>query len=182
MAIGAFSAPLNREDALAFFRSLWAEGYEQNMPGFLESDMPGWQLVSRLEGKVLTVVQLSKEPLHSSAGQTSTGFISVRRVEAVASRDSRPEFSDLELLSSNKTRDGVDTSTINVYASRLSVARSHDHYKRRLKSAGWSLVSDVPVDGEQVSVFSRKATRLEITFVNSREVGSVMVVHEVLSQ
>ena len=184
MAVAAFSASLSNEQVLSFYRSQWAgSGSGSNaaaddaMPGFLENAYPGWQMISRLQDNTLVLVQLSTE----SHGM-STGFISVSRVEAPSVPIKTKVFNDLKLLSSNVTQDGVDVSDVRVYASQQSVSQTHKRYRQRLVNDGWSLVSDTQVEHEWVAVFSRGTKRLEISFVESREVASVMVVNEMKSQ
>lgn len=186
MAVAAFSAPLSNEQVLSFYRSQWAgsgSGSGSNvadddaMPGFLENAYPGWQMISRLQDNTLVLVQLSTE----SHGMSS-GFISVSRIEAPSAPNKAKVFNDLKLLSSNVTQDGVDVSDVRVYASQQSVSQTHKRYRQRLVNDGWSLVSDTQVEHEWVATFSRGTKRLEISFVESREVASVMVVNEMKSQ
>ncbi|CAN0442622.1 unnamed protein product, partial [Hapterophycus canaliculatus] len=145
--------------------------------GFIESDLPGWRLMSRLHEGFSIVIQLRTD-IPSGA----SGFISVMAVSRPRLEENHPDFEDLKLLSSNRSVDGVDTSSMRVYASSLSVSHTYQLYRQKLVSKRWQLLSDNKVDGAQVLIFVRDQSRLEVSIVQSSEYGSVLVAHQVTSE
>lgn len=209
MAIAALHSFESTPTVAAFFKQLWEVGSDSSVPGFIENTIPGWQLISRLQGGFHIVVQLHRaeglsesggldrrqghslsrsknrsENRNVATGQTSEarGFISVAR----ASHSSEPAtvgpFSNLQRLSTNQTKDGADSSTLSVYASPASLHRTHELYIPKLQQGGWQVLTDTRVDQGWVTVLTRNQSRLELSFLYSSEFASAVVAHELLSK
>jgi len=69
-----------------------------------------------------------------------------------------------------------------VYASPASVNRTRELYLQRLGSNGWHVLADHEVQGVWVTHLSRSTSRLELTFLDSREYASMVVAHRVDSE
>lgn len=171
------------ESVLGFYRARWAtQGRwavpgREDVPAFIESQVPGWRMISRLVDDHHVVVQLSTQQ-----GDRTTGLVSIAPLQRGASPVDHGVFSSLDLLSSNLSVDGVDTSSMRVYGSNTSSQRTRDRYRDKLLRLGWQLLADTTVDGGLVTQLGRNNVRLELTFMDSPEFASVVVVHEVTSE
>ncbi|MFK7860457.1 MAG: hypothetical protein AB8B64_16680 [Granulosicoccus sp.] len=177
IAIATFDSTDSIDSILDFYRHYWAASEAHAQVGFVESELPDWLLISQVRDGYNVVVQLNTQEL-----QGASGFISVMAVNARELVEEHGEFSELKTLSSHRSVDGVDTSLMRVYASSLSVAQTHLRYRQKLIRAGWQMLSDDDIDGARVMVLSRKQSRLELSIVESRHYGSVLVAHEVISR
>ena len=175
-AMATFSSTSSVESVFDFYRTTWPPDEEEGDPGSVESAYSGWRMISRLDDGYNIVVQLHD-------GQSAAeGFISVMALgQSVQPRDTGP-FSSLEKLSRHQSTDGKDTSIMSVYASPQSVSETHLLYRDRLLEQGWLLMADTKAQSSQVMVFSRDQSRLEVSVVESRDYGSMVVVNEVRSQ
>ena len=217
MAIAALQSSDDSRSVAAFFKQLWRVGYDSSTPGFIENTIPGWKLISRLQGDFHIVVQLHLVQSFSESGgltqrrshgqsrgknlgqngsedrrmngnlgadQTSgaRGFISVTRVSHASVPANVGPFSNLQRLSSNKTKDGADSSQLNVYASPTSLQRTHELYIPKLQQGGWQVLADTRVEQGWVTVLARNQSRLELSFLDSSQFASVVVAHEILSK
>lgn len=198
MAIAALSSSDESSVVAAFFKQLWHTGSDASTPGFVENTIPGWQLISRLQGDFHIVVQLHQDQSrdlsinrnrHSLRGGVNTGhtsgtqgFVSVARVSHTIAPSHRGPFSNLQRLSINQTNDGADTSQLSVYASPTSLDRTHELYVPKLQQAGWHVLADTRVDQGWVTLLTRDQSRLELSFLDSSEFGSVLVAHELSSK
>lgn len=174
MATLTSSEPVN--SVLSFYRKLWNDGDEQ-LPGYVESAVNHQQLISRMRDGLNIVLQLE-----STGENTTTGYVSVLALNTPQVTEDHGVFSDLESLSSHRTVDGADTSWMRVYASRASVNRTRELYLQRLGSNGWHVLADHEVQGVWVTHLSRSTSRLELTFLDSREYASMVVAHRVDSE
>jgi len=176
MAIATLQSPKSADSILAFYRHIWMVEENSAIPGYVESSLTDWQLISRLHDGFNIVIQLNTEQQNGASG-----LISVMRVDKSTIREDHGEFSDLTLLSSHHSVDGADKSDMRVYASSASVSQTHERYRRRLVRKGWQLVSDSEVAGSHVMVLARDQARLEISIVDSPDYGAVLVAHRVSS-
>ena len=189
MAIAQLRSTESADSVFGFYRQLWTDpqgdgkgdgkgdGGSDGSPGFVESVLPEWQMISRVHNGYNIVIQLMVE-----SGQSASGFISVMAIDAPLAARDHGEFSDLQLLSKHQSVDGADTSLMRVYASSSSVSQTHRIYLEKLMSKGWQLLSDNELDGSYVMVLSRGQSRLEVSIVPSRDYGSLVVVHKVTSK
>ncbi|MFK8084142.1 MAG: hypothetical protein AB8B97_27980 [Granulosicoccus sp.] len=177
IAIATFNSAQANDSVISFYRDQWNNNDSDKPPGFVESALPDWQLISRVNQGFNIVVQL-----HSQAQDGAAGFISVMSINATATAEEHDEFADLKPLSSHRSVDGVDTSLMRVYASPSSVSLTHQRYRKRLVNRGWQIVSDSDIESHRVTVLARDQSRLELSIVASRDYGSVVVAHQVTSQ
>lgn len=209
MAMAALSSPENPTSVAAFFKQQWRTGNDSSTPastpGFIENTLPGWQLISRMQGDFHIVVQLHQaadagqsqgrshgQNRHQSRNKNSNGspkptsgtqgFVSVVRLGHSSAPANRGPFANLQRLSINQTEDGVDTSIMSVYGSPSSLHRTHELYLPKLQQAGWHVLADTLVDQGWVSTLTRDQSRLELAFLDSSEFGSVVVAHELKSK
>jgi len=150
---------------------------DEQLPGYVESAVNHQQLISRMRDGLNIVLQLE-----STGENTTTGYVSVLALNTPQVTEDHGVFSDLESLSSHRTVDGADTSWMRVYASRASVNRTRELYLQRLGSNGWHVLADHEVQGVWVTHLSRSTSRLELTFLDSREYASMVVAHRVDSE
>lgn len=201
MAIAALHSSNDSATVAAFFKQRWRVASDSDTPGFIENSIPGWQLISRLQGDFNIVVQLHQNQRMGKSGALSgpqehlqhrnlggertsgaRGFISVTRISPSRVPANRGPFSNLQRLSTNQTKDGADSSQLSVYASPTSLHRTHELYIPKLRQGGWRVLTDTRVDQGWVSVLTRDQSRLELSFLGSKEFASVVVVHELLSK
>ena len=176
IAMATLTSPDSVDSVLAFYRNLWNDGDEE-IPGHIESAYDNQQLISRLRDGMNIVIQLQK-----NSDEPASGFVSVLALNAPRVTEDHGAFSDLELLSSNRSVDGADTSWIRVYASSSSGSRTHEIYRQRLLADGWHVLADNELEGAWVTQLGRDNTRLEVSFLDSREYASVVVAHQVVSK
>ena len=186
MAIGEFSSSLPADEVLSFYRQRWAEGGVsgiddlQDLPGFMESSMPGWGMISRLQDEHQVLIQLSTEQTNGSSG-----FVSIMPLHASPpslQSQNQGVFAGLSLLSNNASQDGADRSLMQVFSSPSSVYATHVRYRDKLTGQGWRVLMDEAIDNGKVMILSRDQSRLELSFLASPEYASVLVAHEVESR
>ena len=209
MAVAALQSTDDSVSVAAFFKHLWRGGNDSSTPGFIENSIPGWTLISHLQGDFHIVVQLHQAQSFSERGGLNAsqshsqnrsehrskignlgvddtsgarGFISVTRVSHTGVLANVGPFSNLQRLSTNHTKDGADSSQLSVYASPASLQRTHELYLPKLQQGGWQVLADTRVDQGWVTVLSRNQSRLELSFLDSSEFASVVVAHELLSK
>ena len=180
IAMATLTSSESVDSVLAFYQTLWSDG-DESLPGYIESAFENQQLISRLRDGVNIVIQLE-----NTGSEGAFGYVSVMALNAPPVSEDHGPFSDMQTLSSNRSVDGVDTSWMRVYASASSVSQTHDNYLQRLKADGWHVLSDNEVQGEVqgawMTQLGRDTSRLEVSFLDSREFASVVVVHEVISK
>ena len=139
MAIGEFTSSLSAEEVLFFYRQRWAEGGVsgidelKDLPGFMESSMPGWVMISRLQNEHQVLIQLSTEQTNGSSG-----FVSIMPLRASSpslQSQNQGVFSGLSLLSNNASQDGADRSLMQVFSSPSSVSATHVRYREKIDRA-----------------------------------------------
>ncbi|MFK7996039.1 MAG: hypothetical protein AB8B87_18015 [Granulosicoccus sp.] len=176
LAVATLQATQTVDSVIAFYRRYWASHDGDEQPGFVESQLSDWQLISRFHNGINIVIQLKADEQNSTSG-----FISVMAVDAPSIVDDHGAFSNLISLSSHQSVDGVDISSMRVYAASSSVAQTYRIYREKMVSRGWQVLSGSKVDGSWVMILARDQARLEISIVPSREYGSVLVAHKVTS-
>jgi len=176
LAMATLQSTDSVDAVLGFFRKQWDVTVGDTRPGFIESQIPGWQLISRLQGRFQIVVQV-----HQTTAGDTFGYLSAMDIRSRDSSTQHGLFSDLTPLSEHQSVDGVDTSTMRVYGSNLSVSGTHKHYRNKLVDEGWQVLADSAVTQGYVLIMSRNTSRLEVTFLRSQEFVSAVVVHEVTS-
>ena len=201
MAIGEFSSSLPADEVLSFYRQRWAEGGVsgineiddiEDLPGFMESSMVGWLMISRLQDEHQVLIQLSTEQANGSSGgfsggssSGSSGFVSIMPLRASPpslQSQNQGVFSDLSLLSNNASQDGADRSLMQVFSSPSSVSATHVRYRDKLTGQGWRVLMDEAVENGKIMILARDQSRLELSFLASPEYASVLVAHEVESR
>lgn len=175
-AMATISSTSSVDSVLDFYRSSWGVDAPEDIPAFIESQIPGWSLISKLEGRNNIVVQLN-----SSEPGTSVGFISVMAIDQQLPVEPHGVFSDLIPVTSNHSVDGVDVSLMRVYGSNASVFVTHGSLRQRLVEKGWNVMIDTDVEGSRVLILSQGSTRLEVSFVDSSRFASAVVVHRLTS-
>ena len=186
MAIGEFTSSLPADEVLSFYRQRWAEGGLSgidelgDLPGFMESSMPGWVMISRLQDEHQVLVQLSTEQTKGSSGFVS--IMPLRASPPSLQSQNQGVFSGLSLLSNDASQDGADRSLMQVFSSPSSVSATHLRYRDKLTGQGWHVLMDEAVDNGKVMILSRNQSRLELSFLASPEYASVLVAHEVESR
>ena len=175
-AMATLTSTTSIESVIDFYRDTWQPNEDEDDPGFVESELTGWRIISRLEDGYNIVVQLRD-------GQSqASGFVSVMQMaQRVQSRNDGP-FANLQNLSRHQSTDGRDTSTVSVYASPSSVSETHTLYREKLLFDGWQIMTDMNMQGTFVMVLSRDQSRLEISVAESTDYGSMVVVNEVVSK
>lgn len=177
VAIATLQSMESIDSVISFYQQHWTQDKNDGPPGFVESVLPGWRMISRLHDGYNIVVQLN-----TSKQIGTSGLISVMAVGKPAIKEHHGEFSNLALLSSNRSVDGVDTSWMRVYASSVSVSQTHHIYRQRLTGKGWQLLSESDTDDGVVIILARGPERLEVSILRSRDFGSVVVAHQVTSK
>lgn len=175
-AMATISSASSVDSVLNFYRSAWGVDAPEDMPAFIESQIPGWSLISKLEGRNNIVVQIN-----SSGPGTSAGFISVMAIDQQLPAEPHGVFSDLIPVTSNHSVDGVDVSLMRVYGSNASVFVTHGSLRQRLVKEGWKVMIDSEVEGSRVLILSQGSSRLEVSFVDSSRFASAVVVHRLTS-
>ncbi len=182
MAVATLDTSAPSQSVIEFYRNHWSVKEQwalpgrEDMPAFIETRVPGWMMISRLVGGYHVVVQLSTE-----RGENTSGLVSIAPLERGASTVDHGVFSNLDLLSSNLSRDGVDTSSMRVYGSDTSAHLTRDRYRDLLLRQGWQLLADMPVDSGLITQLGLDNKRLELTFMADQDFASVVVVHEITS-
>ena len=189
IAIGEFSSSLSADEVLSFYRQRWAKGGVsgineideiENLPGFNESSMVGWLMISRLQDEHQILVQLSTEQTNGSSGFVS--IMPLRASPPSLQSQNQSVFSELSLLSNNASQDGADRSLMQVFSSPSSVSATHVRYRDKLTGQGWRVLMDEAVDNGKIMILARDQSRLELSFLASPEYASVLVAHEVESR
>lgn len=182
VAVATLESTTSVESIIQFYRERWTAQERWALPGngdkpaFIESSVPGWKLISRLVNGYNVVVQLSSQDENSAKG-----LVSIARLENRVTAVEHGVFGNLDMLSSNVSTDGVDVSSMRVYGSNSSASRTRDRYRALLLRKGWHLVADTSVADGLVTQLGRDNARLELTFIDSEDFASLVVVHEVTS-
>ena len=178
-AMATLTSSASVDAVIAFYSHAWLPNEAEGDPGSVQSSVPGWRMISRMEAGYNIVVQLHE-------GQSpASGFVSVLELKQRARRvgaENSSLFSNLQNLSNYQSVDGKDTSTVSVYASPVSVSETHALHRDKLRSRGWQIMADNKAKSAYVMVVSRDQARMEISVVESSDYGSVVVVNEVRSE
>lgn len=182
MAIAALYSAKPSATVAHSFKQQWTEPTRKHTPGHIESNIPGWLLISRVVDDFNIVVQLHNVEKGKKPLAFASGYVSVSRIKQSSEAVQHGVFSNLQPLLTNQTQDGVDTSTINVYASPTSLHRTHELTIPQLSHAGWQVLADKQLSEGWVTMLSKNTSRLELSFIDSSEFGSVLVAHKVTSK
>ncbi len=68
MSVWKANFPKSVEQVLQFYRDQWQQPVVQNAPGFVESNLGEWQVISRLDGDYLITVQVKSKGKKRSEG------------------------------------------------------------------------------------------------------------------
>jgi len=145
------------------------------LPG-LGRKFDNWVAISQLKNGVNTVIQFDM-----SAPPSESGFLSVidlnHQVELHFDTHEHP--GDAELLSSTRTDQHGQDSTVEVIKTNMSIESVSDFYRSNYRGSGWKLVSDRPVREAQVLLFNKKNQKTEIVLTVGGVGHTVVVVNQV---
>lgn len=164
------------DETLDFYRTLWAHGEREGMPGYVENALGDWSVISRLDGGRNLVVQLR------ASGRGVEGFVSVMRLEPL-----RPSVADEapplppggRLLSATRARDLGRPARTFLVASTLRPGELAGFYRDALAREGWRVREIRAVDGPPLVLFERPGARAELVASDDGRGGSVAVLNTV---
>ncbi|MFK8078030.1 MAG: hypothetical protein AB8B84_15695 [Granulosicoccus sp.] len=179
LVIARYDSPLSHQETVEFYRHIWPGDSDSSMPGFIETEIANWLLISRLSKGINTVIQLDS----SNSGQ-STGFISSVDINRpVTATTTTNTLSGLELLSHTSSNDNKSKSSLSVYKSGRSLETLTELMMGKFQSEGWQLVDLRPISESKIVSYRRgdwgKLMRLDMVVSMSASGGSFAVVNEV---
>ena len=169
MVIKALSVPRPVEDVMSFYRAAWeAKGA---IPGFVENEVDGWQVLSRLSDSHSLVVQIKS----GSEGNTE-GYISSMALIGETQRGigAIPIPPNAAKVSHTRTSDKGKTGYTTILVTPASISAAVGYYNDHLDRAGWSRVSDDIVAGSHVLKFNKRQSTFEIV-VSAAEDGTTVI-------
>ncbi len=179
--IKQFKSQLSVDEVLEYYRDAWKSDSE--LPGFMESDVRGWQMISRLTLRDQWVVQVKSD----ATGRGSEGLISQMMLQPneqpgrIAKQNFMPMPHGGVLVSSTHSENPTSARTqTQIFSGRpKSVA---DQYKKYAVDQGWSL-QDEYVHGSSVAQrFERSKRKLDVALVESAYGKTLVFVSEVVNE
>lgn len=164
--VQSFSTDMPASQIISFYKNEWAQAVESGQPGFIENQVGDWSVISRLENKTNTVIQVKK----GSNGGTE-GFISVSEPFATP-RLSKimkqfPKMGGTDLISATESKDFDKKATTMIFQNSFSVESNVSYYKSNMHSSGWTLNHSSAQDGTAIMLFSKKNIKSEIAINKS---------------
>ena len=173
MALASFDVSLPVDETRAFYRQLWSEPHQENLPALVENQAGNWFILGRLEAGYSIVLQLDL-----ARADRSTGYLSVMQVAQDHRARPEPEdFPGLQRLSTTVSNDELQLSTLSVYSSSESVETLARRFASQLQGQDWVLVSEEGYAQSKVLLLSRRSAQK--TVVISALSGSTG--HELMS-
>lgn len=168
MSVRALHSSLTQEELLAHFRSLWAPLATKQRPGSMENVIPGWKVISTVQGDCFTTVQVKPE------GAGSHALVAVTRIaDSVKPSTAGLDFPMLPgstILSDHAYADGVRNARTVVVTNPSRMSSNVDYYLSTLALRGWSVMMQSPakpLSGKPEHVLLMKKGLEEISIVVS---------------
>lgn len=178
MSVATLSAVAPVEQTLAFYRERWAPAHPSlglgERPGFLEDEVGGWSIISRLEAGVLLTVQL-----RTGDGGRAEGFLAAAAPGMSAEQASVPQPAGGELLSSTRAVDEGRAALTSVTAVTARPGVVAATYRDHFLDEGWAPSSERRVGEASVMRFARRGRRAEIVVTDSGRGETLVVLNEV---
>lgn len=152
------------ESVLEFYREAWHKPTLEGAPGFSETEMGGWQLISRIDEPYLFAVQVGEYTMGSTVALLSLSTLPVARLDHESGKGfpslGGTEFA-LDLVSEDP---GKHARTLQ-FRNNFSVMQNYRFYLRRFEAEGWGRLTDQTVGAnEAVLMMGRGSSELNMTF------------------
>lgn len=174
LSIRTFHSPDPVEDVLGFYRTAWFKAGD--IPGFIESDMAEWKLISQKHEAENVVLQLK-----STEQGGSTGFLSIAQLNS----NSKPVSLDFPLPDNTEEfattfleEDGAEVHTM-TFITKQTVGTTSSFYEDRLTRKGWAVARNSEMNGTRILLFNRKGDRCEMVIQKLNDEDTVIFVNRV---
>ncbi len=161
---------------IAYYRDLWAPLTTASRPGSLEQTLSEWSLISTLQGKCFTTVQVRQ------SGTGSYALISVietqQQNKAKVKVESFPALPGSKVLNDFTYADGARNARTLVIANSSDFAANVSFYRTEFSLRGWTIQLERQPEGKSVisQVFVLKKGLEEANVVISQVKGQVQIV------
>jgi len=160
------------EDVLEFYRQLWEQS-DSELPGFLEDQSEGWNIISSIDDGWNRVMQIR----NSTNGVEA--YLSVLEIQPISDRPYRGILPrDGVLVSALSGEEFNKPTQTDVVFSKQREQAVAGFYRNHFNTEGWSIVSDRKVKGSFVLLMQRNGAQAEVV-VTSVDDGSVAVLNMV---
>lgn len=182
LSLASYTSSLPLEESVGFYRGIWLNANDGQLPGMIETQVGEWLLISRLRNGYNTVIQLKLSEAHKSIG-----FVSIMPVPGLIANEPFKSISldvnaldGLELISSTQTEDGRRHSLLSVYSTSHSVDATTRQYIEHLIGQNWVVVSRQVHAQSNVVLLNRKTQKIELVVSgDATRGGAVLVVNEI---
>ncbi|MBP7567027.1 MAG: hypothetical protein KA795_13585 [Burkholderiaceae bacterium] len=169
----------------AYYRALWTPLATPTRPGFIEKEAQGWQIISSLEGRCLTTVQIKAQGLGSYA-LVSVGRIQDSSQRAVAARTLQaPLPPGARVLSDTLQNDAIRQARTVVATSGAHVVTNAEFYASGLRNQGWitTLRRTVPTQRgpSEMLVLKRDTSEISVVIAPAQN-GQVSIVANIVDR
>ena len=174
MQIQQFSSGMDVAEVLKFYRQQWESRATDDMPGYLENDIPGWHVISMLDNHDIVALQIRE-----AAGGGTEGFVSTADIRSKAAQDELtrefPRPSGTQLISSTKSFDlGKEATTI-LMMNSLSMESVATFYTDTMPAEGWSAGLKSRHGNTAVMLYEKDSISCELS-ITDNERGKIVII------
>lgn len=162
--IKRFKSYQSVQSVLEFYKVIW--GSDSDIPGYMESNANGWQMISQIDDKYQQVVQVRE----SSRNSGSEGMISLMPLfqssKGADPTDTSftPTMQDAELLSTNYSYSPTPARTQTQVFSGLPITVAR-RFKVYVKKHDWILQDEYRHKNTVIQRFENSQRQLDVAFV-----------------
>lgn len=177
--IKRFKSQQAPEAIIEFYQRSWRSTSE--LPGYMQSEKEGWQLLSRLVPEYQWVVQIRS----GAQGRGSEGVMSAMKLEgntqsgAFRQREFTESIHGGDLLSSTESKEpSIARTQIHLYPNRpKSVA---NRFKDHMTSTGWSLQDEFSHRASVTQRYEKSKRQLDVALVEHSGRKTLVFFNEVI--
>lgn len=161
MSIQSFKSVASVNNVLAFYETQWAKPIREGVPGYVRSEVGGWQVISRLEHGVNMVVQAK-----SGEQGGAEGFVSEAKVSAVSVNEKKinrfPRMSGSDVVSMTESSDAGRNASTFILTNHFSVESNSTYYQSKFQQMGWKSALNQVNGGTSVLMFNKDGAQIDI--------------------
>lgn len=129
-----FSGERSAQETLNFYKKSW-QNHPDYSPGYAESTIPGWYIISRAEKNILLTVQVQSNQTFTSEGYFSIGYLDKISTPKI---DTIPMLGGSSILNQTESNDFGKKGQTVLVSNNSSVSANTDFYLQYYTDRGWT--------------------------------------------
>lgn len=155
-----FEASRNMEELLRFYRRQWNDG-KAARPGYRETTVEPWHIISRLHGRYLYTVQVQKDGPFIIKGYLAVADLKASRQENTMEHKA-PKMRGSRIFNQSTTFDPGRTGHTLMIVNDFSIASNTEYYRNHYQERGWTKLVDMENDHARVLSFKKHARKTHL--------------------